>query len=59
VKAEQSLAIFWSKKSRNDAARVEWDSEDGRVGGVLRDSSEFIADQSFLGWSEREEMMVR
>ena len=58
-KAEQSLEIFWLKKLRKLVARVEFDKLFGRTAGALRDSSEFMVDQSFLGWLEQREIILR
>ena len=58
-KAEHSLAIFWLKKLRKLVARVEFDKVFGRTAGELRESSEFMVDQSFLGWLEQRVIRLR
>ena len=57
--AEQSLVIFWSKNLRKEVARIDWDKTLGRTAGALRDNSEFTVDQSFLGWLEHREIILR
>jgi hypothetical protein len=40
---------LFSKKFRKEAARLEVEDEQGRVGGMFRESSEFKVDQSLRG----------